>query len=159
MVKTVPDLAKNIGGIQQPRIITPDQSRDFPIGRFTAAEQGKIPLANPKPLILNPNLFNPNPKRDDLKLSKMMAEQFRALNFASARDGQNSFVLVEADEMNGAFEPSGTYSVEGDVLKISLILTKSGNRIGDEIVVTGSVGEKENLIKTLVSRIIEISKS
>lgn len=157
-VKTVPEMAKNIGGVQQPRIITPDQSRDFPIGRFTSAEQGKISLANPKPLILNPNLFNPSAKRDDLKLSKMMAEQLRAVNFAASRDGQTSFVFVEADEMSGAFEPSGTYTVTGDILKISMILTKSGKQIGNEITVEGKVGEKENLIKTLVSKIVETAK-
>ena len=49
---TVPQMAKNIGGIQQPRIITPDVSRSFDIGKFIADEQKLTNLSNPKPIFL-----------------------------------------------------------------------------------------------------------
>ena len=104
---TVPQMAKNIGGIQQPRIITPDVSRSFDIGKFIADEQKLTNLSNPKPIFLMPKLFNPAENRDNLKLSKMMAELLRALSYVTVRGAENPLVFVETDEMTDAFQPSG----------------------------------------------------
>lgn len=165
----VPVMAKNIGGIQRPLVIAPDVVRSsggntpatsgsFDIGKFTSEEQKLIVLSSPKPVILRPTLFNPAAKRDNLKLSKIMEEQLRALSYASTRGGQNSIVYVEADEMTDAIIPSGTYTMEGETLTVSVVLYRNDQQVGKEITVSGKVSEKETLIKTLVAQIIEMKQ-
>ena len=64
---TVTEMAKGIGGIQQPRIIAPTESRSFDIGQFSSVEKSKFTLAKVKPLILQPQLSNDKLKFDNLK--------------------------------------------------------------------------------------------
>ena len=154
--ETVPTIAKNIGGIQRPLIITPDTSASFDIGKFTATEQNQIPLSNPKPLILRPSLRNAKLKFDNLKLTQEMTKQLREIAYAQTRGNPSQIVFVEADEMTDAIQPVGDYWVEGDTLKISVILVKNNQPIGKEIVVTGNVNKVEKVIKQLIEAIIKL---
>lgn len=153
--ENVPQMAKNIGGIQQPRVITPDASRSFDIGKFTPEEQKQISLAAPKPIILRPNLRNAALRFDNLKLTQMMTEQLREISYARTRGAANQIVFVEAEEMTDAVLPSGDYSIEGDRLKISVILVKNNALLGKEIIVTGHASEAEQIIKQLVEAITQ----
>lgn len=156
-VERVPQMAKNIGGIQQPRIITPDQSRSFDIGKFTAEEQKQIALSNPKPIVLRPNLRNGALRFDNLKLSAITSAQLREISYVKSRGAaQSPIVFVEADEMTDAVLPVGDYTIEGDTLKISVILVKNNQPIGKEIVVTGKTNEPEKVIKQLVEAIMKL---
>ena len=152
---TVPQMAKNIGGIQQPRIITPDTSRSFDIGKFTGEEQKQIALSNSKPIILRPNLRNATLRFDNLKLSQMMTAQLREISYVQSRGSQSQIVFVEADEMSDAVLPVGDYTVEGDRLKISVILVRNNLPVGKEIAVTGNMSEAEKTIKQLVQAVMQ----
>ncbi len=153
---TVGQLAKNIGGIQRPETITPDVSRSFDIGQFTAAERNQITLANPLPLILRPKLTNTD--RTGRTLDQEMEKAFRAAlrqaSFVAARANPAQIIFVEADEMPDAIFPSGDYSVKGETLTISLLLFKNNAQFGKEIVVTGKLAEKEAVMKQMVEKII-----
>ena len=83
-----------------------------------------------------------------------MAEQLRQLSYVSARGEQTPLVFVETDEMVDAFQPSGTYTVEGDELKISLVLVKNNAPVGKEFIVSGKASEAENVIKQVVKAIM-----
>lgn len=156
--ETVPNMAKNIGGIQRPLIIMPDTSASFDIGKFTSEEQQRINLSNPKPIILRPQLRNSALRFDNLKLSQMMSAELRQLSYAQSRDAQSPIVFVEADEMTDTILISGDYTIEGDTLKISVILVKNNAPIGKEIVVTGKLIEKETLIKQFVVEIMKAAQ-
>ncbi|MEZ5426935.1 MAG: caspase family protein [Pyrinomonadaceae bacterium] len=147
---TVPQLAKNIGGIQRPLVITPDVSGSFDIGKFTAEEQKQIALAGRKPLILRPNLQNEKLVIDDLNLTPLFRRELREASFS---EEGGAMVFVDADEMPDAITPRGVYQVEGGILKIRVVLAKNNKLLGREIAVSGKESEKEELIKRLVEEI------
>jgi WD40 repeat protein len=153
--ETVPLMAKNIGGTQRPLIIIPDKSNSFDIGKFTIEEQKQINLLNPKPVILRPNLRNVALRFDNLKLTQMMAEQLRQASYAQSRGEQTWIVFVEADEMTDAIQPVGDYIIEGDTLKISMILVRNNAPFGKEINVNTKILEAEKAIKQLVEAVIQ----
>lgn len=152
--QTVPTLAKNIGGIQQPLSITPDVAGTFDIGRFTADEQTKIVLSNPKPLILRPNLQNEKLRFDNLKLTPLLRAELRNIGHAAIRGGESPIVFVEADEMHDAVMPSGGYVVEGEELTITVVLVRNNDQVGNEIKVTGKLSDKEQVIRKLLQEIV-----
>ena len=154
----VPQLAKNIGGIQQPRIITPDTSASFDIGKFTEIEQGKINLSSPKPIILNPNLQNETLRFDNLRLTAILRNELRNRSFVETRGANSPIVFIEADEMIDAVSPSGGYKVDGENLTITVVLVKNNKLFGKELTVAGNVGEKEMLVKKLVAEIIKATQ-
>ena len=151
----VPQLAKNIGGIQQPLSITPDVAGTFDIGRFTEAEQVQIVLSNPKPIILRPNLQNEKLRFDNLRLTPMLRDELRSMSYIASRGGDAPIVFVEADEMYDAITLSGGYNVNGEELVVTAVLVKNNQPLGDEIRVSGSVADKESVLKQLTSEMIK----
>lgn len=153
---TVPQMAKNIGGIQRPLIITPDTSNSFDIGKFTVEEQKQIVLPNPKPLLLSPKLLDKNRLNDGLRLTQLLKEQLREISFSGILRGVSApLVFVDAEEMTDAIIPSGLYSIEGDTINLNLVLYRNDIQVGKEIRLSGKVSEKEQLIKQLVAEIIK----
>ncbi|MGA9773037.1 MAG: caspase family protein [Blastocatellia bacterium] len=154
----VPQMAKNIGGVQRPLIITPDTSNSFDIGQFTVEEQRQIVLSNPKPLVLRPHLQNKEQDYDDLELTALLRRELREANFATTRGGNSaSLILVDADEMVDAIKPSGSYTVEGDEIKITIRLVRNKTPI-NSLTISGKVGDKERLVKQLVAEMIKSAK-
>jgi WD40 repeat protein/uncharacterized caspase-like protein len=151
----VVELAKNIGGIQRPETITPDVSRSFPIGRFTANERSLIKLSAKKPQILRPNLQNDKLRFDNLKLTALLRTELRAFSFVSVRGEDVPIVFVDADEMPDAIIPSGGYTIDGDDITITAVLVKNNEPFGSEIKVAGKVSAKEELVKRLVAEIVK----
>jgi WD40 repeat protein/uncharacterized caspase-like protein len=147
----VVQMAKGIGGIQQPRIIAPTESRSFDIGQFSSTEKARFTLAKIKPLILQPQFINEKRKFDDLKLSRMVAKALRDESSSLARgDSEPRLVFVDGDEMADAISPSGVYEVNGDHIKVTLILVKNDKPI-KTVIVEGSVSEREALAMKIVA--------
>ena len=154
----VQEMAKNIGGVQRPYLLIPDTSENFAIGRFTADEQRGIKLALPKPIILSPYLQNERLRFDNLKLTPLLRQHLRQVSFVGARGGEAPIVFVEATEMVDAITPSGGYTVEGDTLKITVVLVRNNETIGREISVAGKVSEKETLVKQLANAVTQAAQ-
>ena len=57
--------------------------------------------------------------------------------------------------MTDAVLPSGDYTIEGDVLKISVILVKNNVLIWKEITVTGKTSEAGKIIKQIVEAVMQ----
>lgn len=148
---SVPEMAKNIGGIQRPLIIAPDTSASFDIGKFTAEEQSRIPLAAPKPLILKPVLQNRDLDYDDLELTPMLRQALRNSSFAAER-GTSAIVFVEADEMVDAIKPSGSYTVRGDEINVTIRLIKNKKPV-KTLTISGNANNKEELVKQIAEAI------
>lgn len=141
---TVPEMAKYIGGIQKPLIISPDTSESFDIGKFTLQAQSKINLAAPKPLILKPVLQNKDLGYDDLELTALLRQELRNLSFTVDADTfEIPIVFVEADEMTDAIKPSGSYTVQGNNINATIRLIKNKKPF-KTLTVSGKVSEKRN---------------
>ena len=153
---TVTEMAKGIGGIQQPRIIAPTESRSFDIGQFSAAEKRQFTLAKVKPLVLQPQLYNDKLKRDNLKISQMVAKILRDESSTASRSGgaETKLVFVEAEEMNDAVTPSGVYEIIGNQIKVTLILVRNNEEV-KKLTVEGSAADLEELSRKIVRAVIE----
>jgi len=122
---TVPVLARNIGGIQGPEIRVPTNSTSFPFGLFkTNADKSLIPYVSAKPQILRPNLQNQSKGYDDLRLTILLRDRFHEADrlAISSKAGPEQIFWENIDEMPGAIEPSGNYTLEGEVVKVRINL-------------------------------------
>jgi hypothetical protein len=130
-VDEVPALARQLGGVQQPLVAAP-QGASFDLGRLTAEDRAAIPLPSARPLVLRPVFLDPERGFDHLELMTAVRARLLDASVPSAR-GDNlarSAVYVDADELPGAVRLSGTYSVRGDVVTVTVNLIRDGTRIG-----------------------------
>jgi WD40 repeat protein len=151
----VPQLARNIGAVQQPQAMTPDDGSPFDIGRFTAVEQELIILPSPNPLILRPTLLNPDAISDNLNLRPVLQQALIEASYAPIKVNETSIVFVDASQMPDAFVPAGLYTIAGDKVTIKLKLTRNNESIST-FTVEGSVADEQSktaLIQKLVDAI------
>ena len=114
----VPELARDIGGVQRPTIASPKGS-SFDIGRLTGDDRSKVPLQSVKPVVLRAVFQLEKVARDSLGLSKRINDRLREAS-AAARGAK--LVYVDADEFPGAMLVGGRYKVEGDKVTVSVTL-------------------------------------
>ena len=154
---TVPQMARNIGGIQRPITITPQTGSSFDIGRFTSEEKEKIKLSQMKPLILRPRLQNEDLAYDNLKLEPQLRQALRDASYVTGRgQSETPLVYVDADEMSDATTPSGLYVVEGDKVKVTIRLIRNDEPVATKTV-EGTKDDKEGLVKQIVQYITKSS--
>jgi WD40 repeat protein len=143
----VPELARNVGGIQRPLVASPRGS-SFDIGQFGEAEKRRVPLASPRPMVLRPSFLNAR-GRDVLELSvavrRELAEQTRALVRGADVAG---VVYVDGEELPGAVVPSGIYTVEGETVRVNLVLSKDGKEVEIKV-----IGTKADIAAKVVAAI------
>jgi WD40 repeat protein/uncharacterized caspase-like protein len=158
----VPELAKNIGGIQRPLVISPlpsvafEKSGSFDIGMFTPDEQGLITLPSPKPLVLRPVLINRDESYDNLDLTPLLRQALREACEGFGDGGSDApLSCVDADEMCGAIKPSGSYTLNGDAVIVTMRLIQDKIPLDKAITVKGRLSDKGQLIKQLVAAITQ----
>lgn len=129
-VKTVPTLANGIGGVQQPRVFG---STSIPIGLITDNEKKDIKLALPKPVLLRPLLTNPETGDDDLHLIPELRKRLgieSSYEVVRRRDGREpGLVYIDDDSFPGGIRVTGTYTVDGETVRISAFLRQDGKTI------------------------------
>lgn len=159
---TVPALAKNIGGIQRPIVISPERGRSvvlgergsFDIGMFTAEEQVQIKLAAPRPFVLRPTLINRDTTYDDLDLTPLLRQALRrASDIPEGDRAEVPLSFVDADEMVDAVKLSGLYTVEGDTVLIRMRLVRNKIPLDTTLTVKGKSAEKEQIIKQIIAAV------
>src|SRR5262249_20288263 len=149
----VPELARGIrlGGIQKPVIATPKGGASFEVGQLKREDKEAIKLAVIKPLLLRPSLQNRDEGFDNLELEGALRKRLREESFSTTRgstDWQQA-VYVEADELPGAIRPSGLYTVEGDIVKLTINLIRDNQRISS-FQLAGSKSDKPKLVAEIV---------
>ncbi len=118
--REVPQLAGDIGGVQQPQIASPKGST-FEIGQVTKDDQSKIPLQPVRPLVLRTS-FHDAKEDDPLALSEQTDDLLR--DVASAARGQQApLAFADARRMAGAYRLAGRYEVTGERVNVSVFLT------------------------------------
>lgn len=130
--KRVPELAKDMNLDQRP-IIKQPSGNTFLIGQMTDAEKTKINLPQPKPLLLRPLLTNPETGDDDLKLIPELRKRFDAESsyevMQRSGKGEPALIYIDDDSFPGAVRVTGTYTIEGDKVRVKAFLRRDGNTI------------------------------
>lgn len=128
----VPDLARNIGGVQRPVVAAPRGGRPFAIGTLTAAGRTKIPFKSESPLVLRCNLQDEDESDDVLGLMPLVDDQFRTRG-----RGDTGVVFVDAVGLPEAYRLGGRYKVDGTTVTLTANLFRDKQKVG-QIKVTGT---------------------
>jgi WD40 repeat protein len=152
-VEEVPQLARNIGGIQRPVIAQPLGS-SFDIAELTPRDQARIPLATVKPMILRPMLLDAEVEDDVLDLSLAVRRALAALNFQTrgADPAAADTVFVDADDLAGALRPIGMYTVQGNTVRVTLTLRR-GHAAAGRVQVDGDRRDVPGLARRVAQAI------
>jgi len=155
----VPELARDIGGIQRPQIL-PGVGGSFDVGELQKEDKEQIPLAAVKPLILRPVFLNARLHRDDLGLSAALRKRLRGETYAAERGGSGSAtaVFVDETEFPGAIVPSGDYTVDGKTVKVMVVLSRDDKEM-TQFTVDGNTDNPDDLAAKIVQAILDASKA
>ncbi|MGH9881171.1 MAG: hypothetical protein ACRD6N_07015, partial [Pyrinomonadaceae bacterium] len=150
----VPQLARNIGGLQRPVVAAP-RGTSFDVGRIGREEKPLIPLTTIKPVILRPNLMNTEEQADTLNLIRELRKRLRDESSVLVRSGKHQLlvVYVDEDELPGAIRPSGTYTVEGERVRVTMVLRRDDQRIATLPLVEGTKNDVAGLIDKIMKTI------
>jgi hypothetical protein len=148
----VPQLARNVGGIQRPLVAAPRGGTSFDVGRLISEDKPGIPLAMSKPRILRPLLVEVDVGDDTLYLNTELRKRLRDESYVPKLDGESRprIVYIDADELPGAIRPSGIYKVEGERVILSLHLRRD-----DQTMISATIEGSKNDVTSLVSKILE----
>ena len=155
----VPELARDIGGIQRPQIL-PGEGGSFDFGILQKEDKERIPLAAVKPMILRPVFLNARLHRDDVGLSAALRKRLREETYASQRGGTGSTaaIFVDESEFPGAIIPSGDYTVEGKTVKVTVVLSRDDKEV-TQFTVEGNSDDSDALAVKIVQAILEASST
>jgi len=145
----VPQLARNVGGVQQPRIAAP-RADSFDVGLLTREDKAAIRLAAVRPRVLRPVLLDPQAGFDHLHLTALLRKQLNEESFAQERGapGGPAIAYVDAEDLPGAVRPSGTYAVAEGKVRVKLVLIRDGQRVA-QLEVEGSASDLPALVARL----------
>ncbi len=114
-----------------------------------------------KPVILRPILLNAEEQADTLNLSEELGRRLRDESYVLVRGGAHQLlvVYVDEDELPGAIRPSGTYSVAGERVRVTMVLRRDDQRIATLPLVEGTKNDLAGLIDKIMKTISDaISK-
>jgi hypothetical protein len=152
----VPQLARDIGGVQRPLITTPQNSTSFDLGALDEEDKRHIPFAVVKPMILRPVFMNPDELADNLKLGPALRDRLRNESYVSTRgtDPSPKTVFIDEEEFPGAIRPSGIYTVKGDQVTVKVSLRRDGKQL-TQLEITGSVQDLQQLVDRIAAAVTE----
>ena len=150
----VPQLVREVrlGGIQAPIIAAP-RGTAFDIGQLTDEDRAAVPLAMVKPLVLKPVLFNPEEVGDPLRLTQLLGKHLRERSTIGRR-GVGPFVYVNADELPGAVQPKGAYTVNDSAVAVTLALWRVGEKT-TTLQVKGTTDDLPKLASAMVDAVVK----
>ena len=143
----VPELAKDIGGVQRPTIASP-RGGSFDIGRLTTEDRKRVPLQTVKPVLFRSSFQEEARTRDGLGLGRRVNDR---LQDASAAPGGAKLVFVDADDFPGGIQATGRYKVEGGKATISVTLFAGDKEV--KFTVEGTAGKPDELAGKIVAEV------
>ncbi len=147
-VDEVPQLARDIDGIQQPLYRSPDDQQSYDVGLVDDSVKDEIKLATPKPFVLAASFINSMENEDDLKFADMVNARFREI---TARGRSAELVFTEAKSFPGAWKLSGSYKVNGNDIIVDYRLRRNETKIDRTI--KGSTTDLIGLISKLLDEV------
>ncbi|MCO6512569.1 MAG: caspase family protein [Aridibacter famidurans] len=152
--KKVPELAKEIGIVQNPRVFGEVEGR-IPMLRFSEEDRRAIKLLVKKPVIVRPVLINRELDYDDRDLGTMLANALKDLKLSGSEGGAESPVdYFEGVGGLDAIRPSGSYHVADGKLVVRIRLIRNNRPLGEATTLEGDAGKPGELISRLVDMIV-----
>jgi uncharacterized caspase-like protein len=143
----VPELARDIGGVQRPTIASP-RGGSFDLGRLTAEDRARIQLPSPKPFVLRSSFQLEEPARDSLGLSNKIDQR---LSEASAARGAKLVFMPQAEHPGGVVV-TGRYKVEGDKVTVNGALYQGEKKLAT-FEVKGAASATDKLAGEVVAEV------
>ena len=152
--KSVVELARETGARQQPQVVS---TTNFNIGVVDEDVRNKIVLPFEKFLFTRSEFRNAELKIDNLKLRSLADKE---LNTISENGGDNSILFNPDYEGANVYAITGDYSVTGDNVTVTVLLTKGGTEILHRYEIKGTTADLNRLTFAITSSAIDwISKS
>ena len=149
--KSVNELARETGARQQPQLVS---TTNFNIGVVDEEVRNKIVLPFEKFLFTRSDFRNVELRVDNLKLRTLTDKQLDEVS------GSNSSSLIFSPEYDGAnvYSISGDYTITGNDINVSVILTKGGTEIKAKFEIKGALNQPDVIAKSIVTTITELLK-
>jgi WD40 repeat protein len=143
----VPQLARDIGGIQRPIVAQPRGGGSFDIGKLTEQDRAGLGLRIERPLLTRSRFYDRNLDDDihdlarevDGLLTERSAGRDAKLNFVDVRDAADAYRIA------------GSYLVEDGTVKVRFRVWRGKQTVGERIEVEGKVGELADLARRILA--------
>ena len=152
-VDEVPELSKNIGGIQKPFFKSPDNQQSYDIGKVDLSTKNKIIISEPKPVFIEAVFSDSESLYDELGLSETFNANLQE-NAAKGKSADIAFMRVK--EYAGAYRISGSYTQNADEIKLNYIVIQNKKPIQP---ISTIIISKKTPIQESINQIIETLKS
>ncbi len=130
----VPNLAKEMSLDQNPIIKRPS-GNPFVFGQMTDDDKSKINLPKLKPMLLRPRFGSGEENDDPLNLVAELRKRFDAESsyetMKRGGKGEPVLIYVDDDSFPGAVRVTGTYTVEGENVRVKAFLRQDGKTIAN----------------------------
>jgi WD40 repeat protein/uncharacterized caspase-like protein len=147
--KTVGELARETGARQQPQIVS---TTNFNIGVVDEEVRNNIVLPFEKPMFTRSDFRNTALRIDNLKLRSLVDKQLDEISGSGS--GASIMYSPEYDGAN-VFAISGDYTVTGNEISVSVILTKGGTEIITRIEAKGVLADLGGLSRQITASLID----
>ena len=147
----VRDLAKEIGGRQDPQIIG---AASFDIGIVDKEVMDGIKISNSKMKLFGRSILYTGDPLLLLDEWRVSSEFDKALNQQSARGAESILNFNEGYNMPDAYSIRGNYEINNGVIIFKISLINKGKRVGVEIVKSGPVTSQKTLIQAIINDIL-----
>src|ERR1051326_3295308 len=145
--EAVPELAKGLGGVQQPIVSAPRGATPFDLGEMGPEERAKIPLRHPRPLFAR-SMFMDGEALHDARLHLSQSVD-RALRDAQARGPEAALVFVDAAEVPSGCRLSGLYRIDQGKAEIQVrIVRDQGPPVSFQV--SGPIDDPAALARSIV---------
>jgi WD40 repeat protein/uncharacterized caspase-like protein len=143
----VPELARGIGGIQQPVLATPKATASFAIGSVAPSAKARIPYRQTRPVILRTSLQDEERFSDWMGLGRQLDD---ALRDVSARGADATVMFWDATDGPAAYSLAGRYNVEGPTATLRAKLFLEGKPAGEFTVSVVGAASEDDLARRLI---------
>ncbi|MCP4124846.1 MAG: hypothetical protein GY751_24150, partial [Bacteroidetes bacterium] len=143
----VPDLAGEIGGIQEPVVALPRNLNSFDIVRIT--DESMIMVADVKPVFVRSTLMEMNEMDDVLELSDLLDQYFQDM---SADSRNSNLIFVDVKKFPSAYSIKGIYETIDDSVDLKVTLRKGDDILG-VIDLTGYANDADALVQGIIREV------
>ena len=150
MADKVPELGRDIGGVQRPTIASP-KGASFDVGRLTTEDRGRVLLQFVKSVLLRSLFQLEKPALDRLGLMRRVNDRLRE---AAAVARGAKLVFVDTEEFPGALQVSGRYKQDGDKVTVNVTLYE-GEQERARFTVEGAAGKPDELAARIAVAVVE----
>lgn len=113
--RQVPELARGIGGVQEPQVKLP-RDGSVVIGRLSRDQIDSIDLRQELPVLLPPTMSRPIDDSDPLELAEALRMRFEALTWDA--DADAAAVYVNHGDLPDSYRLQGRYELEADEVTV-----------------------------------------